>query len=281
MFNNPHVKSQKALTEQVYKYYNNKKNDRNLLQATDGCVFHHFGLGPTEIDLNTASDNDIINEIQRQEHELTTKLIELLDYNDNPTKTLDIACGRGGNLVRIAAEFPNAKLEGINICDYQVAFCEEVMKKKSIDDRVKLTLGNFLEMPFDNESFSHAFCCEVTQYTTNLNSLLKEINRVMEERGTLVIFTWCYDENKNQSELKEIIEPINDHYASTMHSFQQYKKSFSESGFNLISEEDVTERLIPYWELREQWSLKSGIEPNFLKGHREGYLLYKLFVLQK
>ena len=132
MFENIHLKDQNALSSRVYDYYNNKKQDRNLAQATDGYVFHHFGLGPTKIDTSQATDEEITAEVQRQEHDQTTRIIELLEYTDEQSSTLDIGCGRGGVMFRIADQYKDAKLDGINLTHYQTDYTNDEIKKREV-----------------------------------------------------------------------------------------------------------------------------------------------------
>lgn len=282
MFKNPHLENQNTLSAKVYEYYNNKKQDRNLVQASeDGYVFHHFGFGPTMIDPSKATEEEITKEIQRQENEMASRLIELLGYTEEESRTLDIACGRGGNLLRIVDQYPNVKIDGVNIAHYQVDFCNDAIKERGVEDRAKVKQASYLNMPYPNETFTHEFCCEGTPYALDLKDLFREVERTLKPGGKFVIATWCYNHTKSENDLVNVIEPINDHYASTMHSDKFYKDSLSACGLTLIDEEDRSMDLIPYWELRDVWTMKSGIEENFLKGHKEGLILYKFFVAIK
>lgn len=282
MFTNPHLKNQSTLSSQVYEYYNNKKQDRNLAQsAIDGYVFHHFGLGPTKINVSESTDEEITAEVQRQEHDQTTRIIELLDFNHEDSSTLDIGCGRGGIIFRIADQYKNAKLDGINLTLYQTNFSNDEVQRRNLESRIKVTQANFLNMPYPDETFTHELCSEVTQYTLDLETLFKEVERTLKPGGKFVIATWCYNHNKVDEDLKEVIEPINDHYASTMHSDMAYRAALAKCKLTLIHEEDRSTDLIPYWELREEWSMKSGIEQNFIKGHKEELIFYKFFVAVK
>jgi hypothetical protein len=66
-----------------------------------------------------------------------------------------------------------------------------------------------------------------------------------------------------------------------MHSDKTYRDALDNCNLKLIYEEDRSTDLIPYWELRNEWSMKSGIEDNFIKGHTEELLFYKFFVVTK
>jgi ubiquinone/menaquinone biosynthesis C-methylase UbiE len=191
---------------------------------------------------------------------------------------LDVACGRGGNMFRIADEYTLAVVDGINITHYQAEYCTDEINTRGFQDRMEVRQANFLSMPYPNDTYSHEYCCEVTQYTLDLSVLFDEVYRTLKPGGVFVIATWCYNEDKPINRLREIIEPINTHYASTMHSNAAYKDALITSGFKITHDEDRTEDLIPYWELRDGWDMASGIESNFIDGHTDRTLLYKFFI---
>lgn len=283
-FDNPHVQNQNKLSSAVFDYYNNKKLDRNLIQAKDGFVHHHFGFGPTEIDVNKSTDEEITSEVQRQENKLTSHLITLLQFDNHfglKERVIDLGCGRGGTIFRISEKYSNLKIDGVNLTEYQTNFCKDEIIKRNLQNRIEVRQANFLSLPYADNTFTHAFCCEVTQYALDLEILFKEVYRVMDSGGRFVIATWCFNDNYNTSDYEKFIEPINDHYASTMHGINEYEQSLKNSGFKIIFSENRTKELIPYWELRSKWTLKSGIENYFIDNHKNNKLNYYFIVSTK
>ncbi len=283
-FKNEHTQNQNKLSEAVFDYYNNKINDRNLIQATDGFVHHHFGLGPTEIDVQSATTEVITSEVQRQENKLTSHMMTLLQFDNffgEEERAIDLGCGRGGNIFRILEKYPKVRVDGVNLTEYQTNFCKSEIIKRKLQDRTEVRQANFLSVPYADENFTHAYCCEVTQYALELEPLFKEVHRVLKPGGRFVIATWCFNDNLDTSEFYKFIEPINDHYASTMHGINEYKNALLESGLKLIFTEDRTQDLIPYWELRSNWELKSGIEDHFIENHKNNNLNYFFIVATK
>lgn len=282
MFTNQHVQTQNKLSAAVFQHYTEKQEDRNKAQAKDGYIHHHFGLGPTAIDPNETDQEVIIDEVQRQENQLTEHLLDLLDVElYEAPYAVDLGCGRGGNLFTLLDRYPHACADGINLTVYQANFCNEQIALRGLEERSEVRQANFLSIPYPDESFTHAYCCEVTQYALDLGDLFKEVDRVLVKGGRFVIATWCYDDRFAEDELRELIEPINDHYASTMHSLNTYKAKLAEQGLTLILEQDHTESLLPYWELRTRWNMASGIEDHFIQGHKERKLLYYFLVVEK
>lgn len=280
MFNNKHLINQNALSARVYDYYNTKMDDRNLHQATDGYVHHHFGLGPTLIAERGVSQDDITAEIQRQENALTTAMIEQLELDrQSPVRVVDLGCGRGGNMFRILDLYDHARVDGVNITHYQTDFCNMEIAARDLQDRAEVRQANFLSQPYPDNTFTHAYCCEVTQYALDLNDLFVEVRRTLQPGGRFVIATWCYDPAADEQRIRQLVEPINDHYASTMHSIDDYTNALKNNDLLIRRLSDVSDRLIPYWELRTRWDMASGIEQNFIDGHKTGDLLYAIMTI--
>lgn len=280
-FSNPHTQTQNTLSAAVFEHYTDKKQDRNLAQATDGYVHHHFGLGPVEIDVEKASQDEITAEIQRMENSVTTRMIQKLGYTGEVSHTVDLGCGRAGSMLRILDHNENCKVAGVNLNVYQSTFCNDLIRERGLCERAEVRQANFLSIPYPDNTFTHAYCCEVTQYALNLKPLFEEVYRVLESGGRYVIVTWSYNPEKSEAEIKEIVEPINDHYASTMHSITDYCENLKDAGFDVIDVEERSDELIPYWDIRTHWDMKSGIEDSFLKGHREGTLQYFFITAEK
>lgn len=282
-FSNAHTQTQNELSAAVFEYYTNKKEDRNLAQAraSDGYIHHHFGLGPIAIDLSDASQQDIIQEIQRMENVLTDAMISKLGYSNEPSLSVDLGCGRGGNLFRILDVWENSKVHGVNLNVYQAKFCNDEIDLRNLKDRSEVRQSNFLSIPYPDSTFTHAYCCEVTQYALNLNPLFEEVSRVLAKKGRFVLATWVYNDDNDEVEIKRVVEPINDHYASTMHCLKDYVRNLESNGLKVVEVDDVSDSLIPYWELRRHWDLKSGIEDKFLEGHTNNILNYHLIVAEK
>jgi len=284
MFKNAHTHTQTALSQAVKDYYNAAQQDRNLLQAEiDGYVHHHYGIGKTEFDYKNATTEQLTAEIQRLESNLTSHIVTLLQF-DNYRKdesVVDLGCGRGGNLFTILDKKPNVTAKGITIADYQAQFCNDKIKAKSLHNRAVVVQGTYLDTPYEAGEFTHALCCETTQYTKDLRDLFTEVNRITAPKGRFIIATWCFDDAKDTSEFYKFIEPINENYGSTMHGFNEYLACLNECGFDVVFTEDFTEDQVNYWDVRDNWELRSGVEPYFLQAHKDKDMLYKFIVATK
>jgi ubiquinone/menaquinone biosynthesis C-methylase UbiE len=108
-----------------------------------------------------------------------------LDPND---RVLDVGCGTGELLSRLAARHPNARLAGLD----PVSEMLEIAKGK-LSDNVDLRVGWANELPWADGSFDVVVSCNMFHYITHPIQAIREMERVLRPGGQLVITDWCDD----------------------------------------------------------------------------------------
>jgi geranyl diphosphate 2-C-methyltransferase len=268
---------QETLTVGVRNYYDSKTEDRNLrLSGKSGIINHHFGIGdfPRTKPLEQFSQEQIAGILHDLEMKEIDVLIENMGGMDHASTVLDAGCGRGGTAFILAIRY-GAYVEGITISPYQKAFAETLLKSAEFpaSERVTFHLMDYLNLEFPNGAFEHVITNETTFYAVDLKPLFSGFHRVLKDQGRYTIATWCSNERQNNP----YIDPINAHYRGVMHTVNEYMNALTATGFHDVTVRDYRVPAIPYWELRQHWNEKSGIEEAFYNGHRERKILY-LFI---
>jgi geranyl diphosphate 2-C-methyltransferase len=271
----PHT--QETLTVGVRNYYDGKKEDRNLrLSGKSGIINHHFGIGdfPRTKPLERFSQEEIAAILHDLEMKEIDVLIENMGGLGRSSTVLDAGCGRGGTAFTLASRY-GAWVEGITISLYQKVFAENLLERAEFpaSERVKFHLMDYLDLEFPNGTFEHVITNETTLYAMDLKPLFSGFHRVLKDQGHYTIATWCINERQNNP----YINPINAHYRGMMHTVNEYMDALAAAGFRGVTVRDYTVPAIPYWELRQHWDERSGIEDAFYNGHLERKILY-LFI---
>jgi geranyl diphosphate 2-C-methyltransferase len=266
--------TQQALTEGVRRYYDRQQTDRNLLLGgAFGIVNHHFGIG--DFDRSVAPDElpqeVIAQRLHRLEMNQIDVLLERMGEVRPEHRVLDAGCGRGGTALSIV-ERTGASVDGITISPYQHDFAAALARRRGLSARLRFQLMNYLELAFPDACFDHVLTNESTQYVLDVRDLVAGFARVLRPRGRYTCATWCANEEFEGR--NEFVEPINLHYGTSINSRRDYLEALEKHGFRSIEVDDRTEQAIPYWELRCQWQHRSGVELDFLFGHRERKILY-------
>lgn len=121
-------------------------------------------------------------------------------------KVLDVGCGVGGPMRAIAAH-SGCNIVGITINEYQVSRSLVYNKKAGLDSLCKVVPGNFLEMPFEDNSFDGAYSIEATCHAPKLEEVYAETFRVLKPGALYVSYEWVTTDKYNAGD-KEHIEII-------------------------------------------------------------------------
>ena len=103
-------------------------------------------------------------------------------------RVLDIGCGTGELLCRLAARYPRSHLAGLD----PVPEMLEVARSK-VSDAVELRVGWANELPWPDGSFDMVVSCNMFHYITHPVAAIREMERVLRPGGRIVITDWCDD----------------------------------------------------------------------------------------
>jgi geranyl diphosphate 2-C-methyltransferase len=265
--------SQEEMSARASRHYDAQKDDRNERMARDPSrVNNHMGIGYHDGVLSPGglSQEQLTRILDDLENNQTAYLIERMGAVGAQARVLDVGCGRGGPAFTLH-ERTGCFIDGVTISAYQCAYASAVAETKGVGDRVRFHLMNYVDLRFADGSFDHAFSNETTMHAFDLGTLFAELHRVVRRGGRYTLATWAANEAFAHN---EYLEPINRHYQCLIHSREDYVSSLVRRGFEIVAYDDLTDLAIPYWQLRCQWSQRSGIEHAFLEGHRSRKLLY-------
>jgi len=271
-----------AYQQSVADYWNAEKDPVNLrLGDVDGLYHHHYGLGdydPAVLDApEDRRDQAIIAEMHRLETAQADILLDHLGPVRPADRLLDAGCGRGGTSVMAHQRF-GCQVDGISISEQQVGFANEHVRQRGIDGSVRYHLRNMLSTGFESGVFQGIWNNESTMYV-DLHDLFAEHARQLKPGGRYVTITGCY--NDVTGGRSRAVSQIDQHYICNIHARGDYFKALSDNGFVPITVVDLTAATIPYWELREQSSVATGVEKPFLTAYREGSFHYLLIAADR
>jgi len=268
---------------EVADYWNTHTNDPvNLeLGKIDDLYHHHYGLGDPDPAVLQAPpgprDEAIIRELHRLETAQADVVLDNLGDIGVDDRLLDAGSGRGGTSVMAHARF-GCRVDGVTISDYQVEFANDQATSRGIADRVQFHLRNMLDTGFPDGDFRAVWTNETTMYV-DLFDLYREFSRLLRPGGRYVCVTGCY--NDVRGDKSPAVTQIDNHYRCNVHPRSAYFKAMAANGLVPIRVVDLTPLTIPYWELRAQSTLRTGIEEPFLTAYRDGSFHYLMIVADR
>lgn len=103
-------------------------------------------------------------------------------------RVLDVGCGTGALLERLAESHPAALLSGVDPVPEMLAVARERMPAE-----VELREGWAERLPFAEEQFDVVVSCNMFHYIQRPVDALREMRRVLRPGGRLVVTDWCDD----------------------------------------------------------------------------------------
>ena len=113
------------------------------------------------------------------------KVVKLVKAN-NPKTVLDIATGTGDLAINLA-ETNAEKIIGLDISNGMLEIGKQKIKKKNLESKIEMVLGDSENMPFEDNTFDAITVAFGIRNFETLEKGLKEILRVLKPDGTFVI----------------------------------------------------------------------------------------------
>ncbi|WP_198045512.1 geranyl diphosphate 2-C-methyltransferase [Kitasatospora mediocidica] len=273
------TKYQKSVAE----YWNKEQDPVNLrLGEVSGTFHHHYGIGDVDWSVlegpAATRDARIIEEMHRLEGAQSDFLLEQLGDLTAADRILDAGSGRGGTSFLANLRF-GCQVDGISISEKQVRFANDQARERGVDDRVAFHFRNMLDNGFPAASFQAIWNNESTMYV-DLHELFAEHARVLKPGGRYVTITGCYNDVHGRQPSRAVSQ-IDAHYICDIHPRSDYFAAMSANNLLPISVVDLTAATIPYWELRAQSSVATGIEEAFLTAYKEDSFHYLMIAADK
>lgn len=105
-------------------------------------------------------------------------------------RMLDLACGTGELLRRIAKDVPGVALRGVDLAPKMV---ERARHKLADVPNARIERADAHELPFAGDTFDVVACANTFHYFTHPVAVLGEVRRVLRPGGRLVLLDWCRD----------------------------------------------------------------------------------------
>merc|ERR1711871_1371203 len=235
--------------------------------------FYEWGWGQSFHFADRRKGETFQSSILRHEHYLAGRL-----GVNKGAKVLDCGCGVGGPARNISS-FTGAHVTGITINQFQVDRGNTLSLQQGAADRVKLVQGDFMKLPFEDNSFDAVYAIEATCHAPDRVGVYSEILRVLKPGGVFATYEWCltdaYDkDNAEHRWIKQAIEE-GDGLPDMCHT-SVCTKAVEGCGFELLEARDAAEDPNPggepwYWPLTPSWL------PWKLPGFQFNPIIYRLF----
>jgi len=182
---------------------------------------------------------------------------ELKRYRPNGT-VVDIGCGPGYLIARMAKSIPGIEIIGVDIANSMLQVAADNLSSLGFGDRVSFRQGDVQKLPFEDNAVDFVISTFSLHHWSNPKEALHEIHRVLKPEGQFLIFDLRRDCRRFfywllnfatkvvvPAPMRQINEPLGS--ALSSYTLSESESILSEAGF-------------------QQWKIKPGIGWMFLWG---------------
>ncbi len=105
---------------------------------------------------------------------------------------LDVGCGGGKTISKLAAIASAGKVVGIDFSDISVSVAKKLNARSIAQGRVEIREASVSELPFEANTFDLVTAIETHFWWPDLAIGLREISRVLKPGGTLIVIAEIY-----------------------------------------------------------------------------------------
>lgn len=105
---------------------------------------------------------------------------------------LDVGCGGGSTVRRLAALAPEGRVVGLDFSTASVAVAQGTNAKEIAEGRVLIARGTVAGLPFADSTFDLVTAVETHYYWPDLAANVREVRRVLKPGGTFLLIAETY-----------------------------------------------------------------------------------------
>jgi cyclopropane fatty-acyl-phospholipid synthase-like methyltransferase len=214
--------------KEIATYYNHTLLHYRVGWQLDKSKGLHYGLWyPDTKNLHEAIQN-------------TNKKIGSFIKNKDGFDVLDAGCGVGGSAIFLAQNY-HCNVHGITLSKAQLDQGNKYLEKTEVRKQVQLSVQDYSQTSFDNESFDLVFGIESFCHSDDKSETYKEAYRLLRPGGQLVIIDSIKTAKGSRPENRKTLEWLFHRWAiSDLDDGHETVKNLKAAGFDGIDIENLT-----------------------------------------
>lgn len=155
--------------------------------------------------------------------------LDFLDFRKDD-RILDIGCGGGAALKRMAAHIETGYLTGVDYSPVSVSLSKENNAEEIRGGKMEILEASVENLPFEDESFDKITTVESFYFWPDPAQNLKEVLRVLKKGGTFLLISDIYQKEGLKKETLENIEA----YGLFNPTKEEFQALFEQAGFAAV-----------------------------------------------
>src|SRR5215470_2273432 len=140
---------------------------------------------------------------------------------------LDVGCGGGATVRKLAAVAAEGKVYGIDHSEQSVAVARRTNRQGIAEGRVEIRQASVSGLPFADDLFDLVTAVETHYFWPDLPADMREVLRVLKPGGTLIIIA----EASKGGQYDKVVRKLAEFTNMAILSVDEYRELFSKGGY--------------------------------------------------
>lgn len=173
------------------------------------------------------------------------------------SRILDAGSGLCGPCIHLCQMIPDLSVEAITVSEEQASRARRLVEDSGFTNGIHVTVGDYHQMPFPDESFDVVLFLESTGYSYDPPRLFREVRRVLRHSGTVYIKdVFCFDGALGMDEMAELAT-VDETFVQITRSMNFYVGELKSAGFNEVRQEPLPAASTDAW-AAAMWHMENG-----------------------
>ncbi|MEM9904900.1 MAG: methyltransferase domain-containing protein [Cyanobacteria bacterium P01_D01_bin.44] len=197
---------------------------------------------------NPAQADGSIEDFMTASEDLCRRVCAAANIKEND-RLLDVGCGFGGTIASLNEQFQNLDMTGLNIDPRQLERAAQEVKSLA-NNQIAFVEGDACQMPFPDASVDVVLAVECIFHFPSRADFFREAQRVLRPGGRLAISDFVPIVLFRP--LHKLLIPLGASMVTgtygqldTYFTLSDYRALAAETGFDLVSQEDITRNTLP------------------------------------
>lgn len=181
---------------------------------------------------------------------MNSEVLNRLQIDQNEKANIaDLGCGVGTVARYAAKQFPNARITGVTISDYQIEKGRSLISNENLGEQVTIVKDNFEDLHYPDNHFTHAYALESACHSEGKDKekFISEMARVLKEGGRFCIADGFIKHNKKLPRFFSFLyKKILRYWAlPCFANIQLFEEKLKEHGLADISVKEISLKIAP------------------------------------
>ena len=145
---------------------------------------------------------------------------------------LDVGCGGGRTLYKLAALASAGRAYGVDYSDASVASASRTNKRGIRTGRVEVRRASVSELPFAPDTFNLVTAVETHFYWPDLPADMREVLRVLKPGGALVVIAEAYKGGKKDKQLQMFADMMSRTGSYSHLTIEEHRALLASTGYS-------------------------------------------------